>query len=43
MAIRTKTYIAGDWTGDRDLIDQIYKWNDSGRWTLSFTDAHALT
>lgn len=43
MAIRTKTYIAGDWTGDRDLIDQIYKWNDSSRWALNFTDAHALT
>ena len=26
---RTKTYIAGDWTGDKDLIDQLYTWNNS--------------
>lgn len=26
MAYRTRTYIAGDWTGDKDAIDQLYKW-----------------
>jgi len=40
---RTKTYIAGDWTGDKDAIDQLYKWNESNRWSLHFTDAHDIT
>lgn len=43
MAYRTKTYIAGDWTGDKNAIDQLYKWNNSKYWSLSFTDAHDLT
>lgn len=43
MVYRTKTYIAGDWDGDRDAVDQIYKWNNSNFWSLSFTDAHDLT
>lgn len=43
MAYRTKTYIAGDWTGDKNLIDTLYKWNDSDKWALSFIDAHELT
>ena len=43
MAYRTKTYIAGDWTGDKDLIDALYYWNDSDKWALSFVDAHELT
>jgi len=43
MAYRTKTYIAADWTGDKDAIDQLHKWNDSDYWSLSFTDAHDLT
>jgi hypothetical protein len=43
MAYRTRTYIAGDWTGDRDLIDQLYKWNDGAYWGLHFNDAHELT
>ncbi len=42
MAYRTRTYIAGDWTGDNDAISQLYKWNE-GYWSLSFTDAHELT
>ena len=37
---RTKTYIAGDWTGDADAIQQLMKWNDSNRWSLSFSDVH---
>lgn len=40
---RTKTYIAGDWTGDQDLINQLYKWNNSDYWGLHFVDAHELT
>jgi hypothetical protein len=43
MAYRTKTYIAADWTGDYDAIEQLRKWNDSDYWGLSFTDAHELT
>lgn len=42
MTYRTRTYIAGDWTGDKDAIDQLHKWNDSKYWGLSFTDAHDL-
>ena len=42
MTYRTKTYIAGDWTGDKDLIDQLYLWNNSKYWSLNFTDAHEL-
>ena len=43
MAYRTRTYIAGDWTGDKDAIDQLYKWNSSNYWSLDFIDAHELT
>lgn len=43
MAYRTKTYIAADWSGDKDAVDQLYKWNDNDHWSLSFTDAHELT
>lgn len=39
---RTRTYIAGDWTGDKDLIEQLYKWNESDYWALHFIDAHEL-
>lgn len=40
MIYRTKTYIAGEWTGDSDAIEQIYKWNDGDKWSLHFVDAH---
>lgn len=43
MAYRTKTYVAGDWTGDKDAIEKLHSWNDSSYLTLSFTDAHDLT
>jgi hypothetical protein len=43
MTYRTKTYIAADWTGDKDAIDKLYEWNNSNYWSLSFTDAHDLT
>lgn len=40
MSYRTKTYIAADWTGDFDAIDQIYRWNSGSKWSLHFSDAH---
>lgn len=43
MAYRTKTYLAGDWTGDKNLIDKIYEWKNSKYWGLDFVDAHDLT
>lgn len=43
MAYRTKTYIAAEWTGDSDAVEQLHKWNNSNYWSLSFVDAHDLT
>lgn len=43
MAYRTKTYIAADWDGDHDAVEQLHKWNDGEYWSLSFTDAHDIT
>jgi hypothetical protein len=43
MAYRTKTYIAGEWSGDINAVEQLHKWNDSSHLNLSFTDAHDLT
>jgi hypothetical protein len=43
MGYRTKTYIAADWDGDRDAVEQLYKWNNSNYWSLDFHDAHDLT
>jgi hypothetical protein len=43
MAYRTKTYIAADWTGDKNAVEQLHKWNDSKYWGLSFNDAHDIT
>ena len=43
MAYRTKTYIAGDWTGDSDAIETLYKWKNSGYLNFDFVDAHSLT
>ena len=40
---RTRTYLAGDWDGDSNLINKIKEWNDNGYIALDFTDAHALT
>lgn len=40
---RTCTYIAGDWTGDKDLIDKLHEWNESEKLGLSFVDVHDLT
>lgn len=43
MTYRTKTYIAGDWTGDQHLISTLYAWNRSDKWSLDFHDAHEIT
>jgi len=43
MAYRTKTYIASDWDGDKDAVEQLYKWKNSNYWSLDFHDAHDLT
>lgn len=40
---RTCTYIAGDWTGDRDAVDKIMEWNEGNKWSLHFTNVHSLT
>lgn len=32
MAYRTRTYIAADWDGDIDAVEQLRKWNDSKYW-----------
>lgn len=43
MLYRTRTYVAADWTGDSDAVEQLYKWNTSKYWSLHFSDAHDLT
>lgn len=41
MVYRTKTYLAGDWTGDKDAIDKIHEWNNSKFYSrLDFVDVH---
>ena len=43
MAYRTKTYIAGDWDGDKDAVDKLYEWKNNRFLSLDFQDAHDLT
>ncbi len=43
MAYRTRTYIAADWTSDKDTVEMLKKWNKSNHWGLSFGDAHELS
>lgn len=43
MLYRTRTYIAADWTSDKEIVDKLREWNDSGRYALNFSDAHDLT
>ncbi len=43
MVYRTKTYIAGDWTGDSDLIQELDKWNKDNHLALSFVNVHEVT
>lgn len=42
MHYRTRTYIAGDWDGDRNLIQQIMSWNKLENLSLDYGDAHEL-
>lgn len=42
MYYRTRTYLAGDWDHDKDVVEQLRKWNDSNKWSIDFTDAHDL-
>ena len=43
MVYRTKTYIAGDWTGDSDLIQKLDEWNKNNHLALSFVNVHEVT
>lgn len=44
MAYRTKKLIyCREWSGDKDAVEQLHKWNDGDKWSLSFTDAHEVT
>lgn len=43
MLYRTRTYISADWTGDKEIVDKLREWNDSGWYALNFSDAHDLT
>lgn len=40
---RTKTYIAGDWTGDSDLIQKLDEWNKNNHLALSYVNVHEVT
>ena len=42
MVYRTRTYIAGEWDGDSNLIETLQRWNESEKWSLSFSDAHNM-
>lgn len=42
MIYRTRTYIAAEWDGDNDAVQQLHKWNNSNYFSLSFADAHDL-
>ena len=42
MTYRTKTYIAGDWTEDKDAIDQLHKWNNNKYLTLFVNNVKIL-
>ena len=42
MHYRTRVYIAADWDGDKDAVNKLREWNNSGYWSLSFPDAHEL-
>lgn len=43
MVYRTKTYIAGDWTGDSDLITKLDEWNKRDNLALSYVNVHEVT
>ncbi len=43
LVYRTKTYLAGDWSGDHDAIEKIHEWNKSDKYNLHFQDVHSYT
>lgn len=43
MNYRTRTYIAADWSGDKNAVEKLHEWNDNKYLNLSFSDAHDLT
>ena len=43
LSIHSQTYVAGDWTGDSDAINQLGKWNESSHWSLHYNDVHKKT
>lgn len=43
LKYRTKTYIAGDWTGDNNAVSKLMTWNEGDKWSLHFQDVHQLT
>lgn len=43
MVYRTRTYLAAEWDGDKNAIEQLHKWKDNTNWSLTFSDAHDLT
>lgn len=40
---RTATYLAGDWSEDKDAVTQMMTWNTGNKWILHYTDVHSLT
>lgn len=40
--LRPYTYIAADWDGDSNAVQEIQKWNNDYRKSISFKDAHDL-
>lgn len=38
-----RTYIAGDWDGDKNLIDTLYQWKRNNYYDFTFSDAHELS
>jgi len=43
MVYRTRTYIAADWTGDKDAVEKLIEWKENKRLSLDFLDAHELS
>lgn len=37
------TYVAGDWDGDNDAIEQLETWNEGKKWSLHFYNVHKVT
>lgn len=42
MTYRVKTYIAGEWEGDKELIDKINSWRENKHLLLRYASAHDI-